>query len=253
MWLLEKFSTKNYLSLKILLVFFILGIIIIVESFNYYFFTKNIINILFDIAISLFLSILVIWFMFYIIKKKETQLNEQVKQLTDAYQYIGQINRKIDALLELDISTLDHSTEISMIKSYDIIFNQLISLVQAQAGFLYLKPPFNFKIRTNKITGKGFKNIFNRLLVLEGIDFKYSKHNESTEFFKALDISDDYLKKYNFVTKPVYMHNQDIGVMLLIFNANQPLEERDFNMIRVFSFYLALNATFKPDFSIYQA
>ncbi|MFC1598617.1 hypothetical protein ACFL2U_01220 [Patescibacteria group bacterium] len=191
--------------------------------------------------------------MFYIITKKETQLKEQVDQLTDAYQYIGQINRKIDALLELDISTLDRSNQTSLIKSFEIIFNQLNNIVQAQTGFLYLKPPFNFKIQVNKKDNKEFKAIFNKLLNLESVDFKYSKHSESTEFFKSLNISDEYFKKYDFVSKPVYMHNQDIGVILLIFNSNQPLEERDFNMIRVFSFYLALNATFKPDFSIYQA
>jgi hypothetical protein len=48
------------------------------------------------------------------------------------------------------------------------------------------------------------------------------------------------------------MHRQDIGIMLLLFKKNQTIEDRDMNIIRVFSFYLALNATFKPDFSKFE-
>ena len=87
----------------------------------------------------------------------------------------------------------------------------------------------------------------------ENIDFCYSKNREAKEYFKNLDTNGHMLKKYDLITKPVYMHDKDIGIMLLLFDKKHFVEERDLNIIRVFSFYLALNYTFKPDLSIYQA
>lgn len=253
MGIFNRLLKKNYTLLKILIITTVSAVIISIEIFNHFYFQKSVVNSIFDIITAFILTNFIVLLSFHIINIKQTQLNEQIDQLTEAYQYIGQINRKIDSLLEIDISALDQSRNLPQNKSFDLIFNQLINLVQAHAGYIYLKPPLNFRLIKSHTRHPELHKIFDNLVQLGSPHFKYSRHAESGEFFKSLNISDELLKRYHFVAKPVYMHNQDIGVMLLVFTNEQTLEERDLNIIRIFSFYLALNATFKPDFSTAKA
>lgn len=250
--LFDKFFNKNYRFLKNFIICFVIFIIIVDETFNYFYFQKEVYNSIADSILSLVLTVILVNFAFYIINIKQRQLNDQLNQLTEAYQYIGQINRKIDALLELDISTLDHSKKNSLHESSTAIFRQLVNLIQAKAGLFYLKPPLHFKVyhgdnlqpeikqAMDFIGGKGLK------------EFKYSHGPENEKFFIELGLNENMLKRFIFLIKPVYMHDKDVGYLLLLFNKNQIPEERDLNIIRIYSFYLALNYTFKPDLSLYQ-
>ncbi len=250
--LFEKLLAKNYQFLKILIIILVIFIIIADETFNFYYFRKAPLNSLFDAIVSLSLTIVLVNFAFYIINIKQRQLNDQLNQLAEAYQYIGQINRKIDALLELDISTLDHSKNNSLHESSSVIFKQLISLLQAKAGLFYLKPPMQFKVYHGDHLNSEIKKSFD-LLVNHGVkNFKYSHGTENEQFFKDLGITANILKKYTLLIKPVYMHEKDVGHLILLFSKNQILEDRDLNIIRIYSFYLALNYTFKPNPSLYQ-
>jgi hypothetical protein len=248
----DKFLTKNYSLLRLFIVLFVLLIIILDETFNYFFFHKPILISISDALVSFILTLILVHVAFYIINLKQKQLNEQLNQLTEAYQYIGQINRKIDALLELDISTLDHSKKNSLHESSATIFRQLISLTQAKAGLFYLKPPLQFKIYHGDDMHPDVKHALD-FIGSKGIkEFKYSHGPENEQYFRDLGISENLLKRYIFLIKPVYMHDKDVGHLLLLFNKNQMLEDRDLNIIRIYSFYLALNYTFKPDVSLYQ-
>jgi len=250
--LFDKFFNKNYHFLKNFIIVFVILIIIIDETFNYYFFHKAIANSIADSILSFILTVLLVNFAFYIINIKQQQLNDQLNQLTEAYQYIGQINRKIDALLELDISTLDHSKKNSLHESSASIFRQLINLTQAKAGLFYLKPPLHFKIYHGENMHPDVKHALD-FIVEKGIkEFKYSHDPDNEQFFRDLGVKENLLKRFIFLIKPVYMHDKDVGHLLLLFNKNQVLEDRDLNIIRIYSFYLALNYTFKPDLSLYQ-
>jgi len=243
---------RKYLKLQITIIVIVIFLIFLVNLADIYYFNKPFFCIVFDIISSLVLTCALLFFTFYLINKKERQLELEIEQLAEAYQYIGQINRKIDALLELDIASLDRSSKRPIHETASGIFKQLTSLVEAKAGFLYLKPPIEFKMHIEDRKNFGIKNAI-EILARSGInEFRHSQGKENEEFFKDLGLTDDLLKKYDFLVKPVYMHQQDIGIIILLFNKNQPIEDRDLNIIRVFSFYLALNATFKPDFSIYK-
>jgi hypothetical protein len=250
--LFDKLLSKNYRFLKTFLIVFVCFIIVADETFNFYYFHKNPANGIADALISFILTILLVNFAFYLINIKQRQLNDQLNQLTEAYQYIGQINRKIDALLELDISTLDHSKRNSLHESSATIFKQLINLIQAKAGLFYLKPPMQFKIYHGENLHPEIKRTFDHLIERGITEFKFSNSPENEQFFKDLGVNEQLLKKYMLLIKPVYMHDKDVGHLLLLFNKNQNLEDRDLNIIRIYSFYLALNYTFKPDLSLYQ-
>lgn len=245
----DRLLTKNYIILKITLIFIVIFLIIIINAFDLFYLKKPPISVFFDVASSFILTCLLLCLTFFLIKKKEKQLESQIQQLCEAYQYIGQINRKIDALLELDIASLDQSSHRPIHETASGILKQLITLLGAKAGFLYFNPPFEFKIYTDNQKNYEVKNALEILARSGTKEFRHSQGTENELFFKELGLTDDLLKKYDFVIKPVYMHQQDIGIMLLLFKKNQTLEDRDLNIIRVFSFYLALNATFKPDFS----
>jgi hypothetical protein len=189
---------------------------------------------------------------FYIINIKQKQLNDQLDQLTEAYQYIGQVNRKIDALLELDISSLYHSKSNTLHESSAKIFKQLINILPAKAGFFHLKPPQQFKIYHGEQINPEIKKTFDYLHNQGITDFRYSHGPENETYFKELGVDENLLKKYIFLIKPIYMHDQDIGHIILVFPKNRTIEDRDINIIRIYSFYLALNYTFKPDLSLYQ-
>ncbi len=249
---IDRLLSKNYTLLKITLIIAVIFLILIINIIDICFFKKSLASIIFDVICSVILTCLLLCLTFYIIKIKERQYESQIQLLCEAYQYIGQINRKIDALLELDIASLDHSDKRPVHETASKIFKQLINLLQAQSGLLYLNPPLEFKIFVNGHKDGEIKNALEILARSNIKDFRHSQGQENENFFKELGLTTDLLKKYDFVLKPVYMHSQDIGVMLLLFKKNHPLEDRDMNIIRVFSFYLALNATFKPDFSSYQ-
>jgi hypothetical protein len=245
--LFNKFLTKNYTLLKFSIIVFVMLIIVADETFNFYYFHKAIANSFADGLLSLILTILLVNISFYIINIKQRQLNDQLDQLTEAYQYIGQINRKIDAMLELDISSLDHSKKNSLHESSSIIFRQLMDLLQAKAGLFYLKPPLHFKIYHGDNLHPDIKKTFDLLAETGVKEFKYSHGSDNELFFKDLGVNENILKRYIFLIKPVYMHDTDVGHLILAFPKNQVPEERDLNIIRIYSFYLALNYTFKPD------
>jgi hypothetical protein len=249
---IDRLLTKNYALLKITLIIVVIFLISIVNIIDIFYFKKPLVSTIFDVIISLILSCLLLCLTFYLIKKKEKQLESQIEQLCEAYQYIGQINRKMDALLELDIASLDNSAKRPAHETASAIFKQLVNLLGAKAGFLYFNPPLEFKIYTDNQKSNEIKNVLEILARSGTKEFRHSQGIENENFFKELGVTNDLLKKFDFVIKPVYMHQQDIGIMLLLFKKQYPLEDRDLNIIRVFSFYLALNATFKPDFSIYK-
>jgi len=252
MSLLDKFLSRNFSLLKIFIIIFVTIVIVADETFNFYYFHKNPYNSLADAILSFILTILIVYLAFYLINIKQKQLNDQLNQLTEAYQYIGQINSKIDALLDLDISRLDHSKKSSLHESSAAIFRQLANLTRAKAGLFYLKPPLHFKIYHGDKMHPAVKHALD-FIGEKGIkEFKYSHGQENEQFFKDLGINENLLKRYIFLIKPVYMHDKDIGHLLLLFAKDQAPEERDLNIIRIYSFYLALNYTFKPDLSAYQ-
>lgn len=250
--LLDKLFTRNYSYLKILIIIFVSIIVIISEIFNYYYFHKNIYNSISDAILTLILTVLIVFFAFYIINIKQRQLNDQLNQLTEAYQYIGQINRKIDSLLELDISSLDHSKKNSLHDSSATIFKQLVNLIQAKAGLFYLKPPLHFKIYHGENLHPDIKKSIDLLVNLDIKEFKYSHGPDNENFFKEIGINENLLRRFVFLIKPVYMHEKDVGHLVLLFPKDNVPEERDLNIIRIYSFYLALNYTFKPDVTLYQ-
>jgi len=249
---IDRLLSKNYTLLKITLIIVVIFLISIINIIDIFYFKKPLASTIFDVIISFILSYLLLCLTFYLIKKKEKQLESQIEQLCESYQYIGQINRKIDALLELDIASLDNSTKRPVHETASAIFKKLVNLLGAQAGFLYFNPPLEFKIYVDNFKDFTTKNILEILAHSGTKEFRHSQGIENEEFFKGLGVTNDLLKKFDFVIKPIYMHQQDIGMMLLLFKKQYPLEDRDLNIIRVFSFYLALNATFKPDFSKYK-
>lgn len=252
MKIIDKILIKDLKKLKITILIIVIFIIFLYNLIDFIYFSETYLSIFFHVSSSIVIALLLISFVFYIFDKQKKHLDEQVKQLTDAYQYIGKINRKIDSLIELDISTLDRSKNYSFKKSAEKIFRQLRSLVNAKAGALYLKKPFDYKFYDFLIEDKDIKLAIEKLIKKELKVFKYSHDLKSKQKFIEYGVDEKFFKKFELIAKPVYMHNQDIGLMLLVFSKGTPVEERDLNIIRVFSFYLALNATFKPDFSVFK-
>ena len=241
---------KDYDKLKKLIIFIVLIISLLKELIYLIFFHKNLLISALDFLVTMSIAIILIRICFYLIKQKETQLKYQIDQLTDSYQYIGKINRKIDSLLELDISSLDHSKKnISLEDSVKKTFSQLVNSVNAKAGLLILYNPLNLKIY-QQVNNNGYKKILDKLVAAKLPDFYLSLNQNEIAKFKELGFDDNVLKKYILVSKPVYMHDKDIGIMAILFDSNTEIEERDLNIIRVFSFYLALNVTFQPDFNL---
>ncbi len=253
MQILNKLLFKNQRNLKITIAIIVVFFIFIYNLIGYFYFQHTINEIILDFSITIIISTGLIALIFYSFNQQKKQLNEQIEQLAEAYQYIGKINRKIDALLELDIASLDRSKKYSLNEASSKIFKQLLNLINARTGYLYLKSPIEFKIFHGLNKNNQLKKFCDLIAQNKKIDFHYSKNREAREYFKNLNINENLLKKYDLITKPVYMHDKDIGVMLFFFDKKHFVEERDLNIIRVFSFYLALNYTFKPDLSIYQA
>lgn len=244
-----KLYYKSPTFLKGVIVFLAVFFFTLTQIISVIFFDKTFHAVWIDAILALVSSLIIIEIAFYLFYKKEKQLDKEVEQLIDAYQYIGQVNRKIDALLDLDISDLDHSKNNSLNESAGKIFHQLANLLSAQAGCLCLNPPINLKIHIGVKNEAEVKHAFEILKSKNINEFKYSRSLDNEKYFRELGIKEDFIKKYNFVVKPVYMHEQDIGLMFLVFKKSQQLEERDLNIIRFYSFYIALNYTFNPDFS----
>lgn len=249
MSILNKISDNKFKYLKIAIIIIVIFVITAINCIDYLFFSKSFTGLVFDISIGTFFSIALILFLFYIINRKNQQQKNQLDQLVDAYKYIGQMNRKIDALLELDISSIDNSKQNSISETSLKIFRQLINLVDADTGLLYLKRPSKIIWFYNKENNKTLGKILANLAKKDIKDFKFNQGKENEKYFRQLGVEHDLLKNINIVTKPVYMHQQNIGIMILLYPKNHILEERDLNIIRIFSFYIALNVTFKPDFS----
>jgi hypothetical protein len=244
---------ENKLSLRFIILVLVVVALLISQIIAFYYLQKPIHTIFLDSISGIITAICIVEISLYLIEKKEKQLRDQIEQLTDAYQYIGQINRKIDALLEVDISTLDHSKHLPPNESSSAIFKQLINLLQAKAGYLYLKPPIKFKIFHGSEMENGIKKIFENLRDIGIKEFKHSQGKANEQFFIDLGVNEVILKKYTILVKPVYMHEKEMGTLILLFKKGQTLEDRDLNIVRIYSFYLALNYTFKPDLSSYQA
>jgi hypothetical protein len=247
---LFKILSSDYNKLQKIIILFVIVVCLVKEVIYLLFFHKNLLLSSLDLLITLTISIILIKIGFSLIKQKEKQLKYQIDQLTDSYQYIGKINRKIDSLLELDISSLDHSKKnISIEDSAKKIFSQLINSVSAKAGLLVLYSPLNLKIYQQQ-NNNGYKKILEKLASARLPNFCHSQNQQELAKFTELNFEDSILKKYILVSKPVYMHDKDIGIITLVFDNNFDLEERDLNIVRVFSFYLALNVTFQPDFNL---
>jgi len=244
-----KFYYKSPTFLKTIVVFLAVLFFILSQIISVIFLHKSFHAVWIDAIFALISSLIIIEIAFYLFYKKEKQLDKEVEQLIDAYQYIGQVNRKIDALLDMDISDLDRSKNNSRNESAGKIFNQLANLLSAQSACLCLNPPINLKLHIGNKNETEIRDVFEFLKNKNVNEFKFSESPENEKYFRELGISEDFMKKYNFVVKPVYMHDQDIGLMLLVFKKNQHVEERDLNIIRFYSFYIALNYTFNPDFS----
>lgn len=245
-----KLYYKNPTFLKIVIVILVVLLFALSQIISVIFLNKTLHAVLVDSVSALITTIIVMEIAFYLFYKKERQLDKEVEQLIDAYQYIGQVNRKIDALLDLDISDLDHSKNQTLNESASKIFNQLANLLSAQSACLCLNPPINLKIHIGNKNETEIRHIFDFLKSKNINEFKYSGSPENEKYFREFGIKEDFINKYNFVIKPVYMHDKDIGLMFLVFKKNQHIEERDLNIIRFYSFYIALNYTFRPDFPI---
>jgi hypothetical protein len=243
-----KLYYKSPSFLKGIIVFLAVFFFTLSQIISVIFLNKSIHAVWIDSLFALITSVIIVEIAFYLFGKKERQLDKEVEQLIDAYQYIGQVNRKIDALLDLDISDLDHSKNHSLNESAGKIFHQLANLLSAQTACLCLNPPINLKIHIGNKNETEIRQVFEFLKSQSVKEFKYSGSPENEKYFREVGIKEDFLKKYNFVVKPVYMHEQDIGLMFLVFKKNQQVEERDLNIIRFYSFYIALNYTFRPDF-----
>lgn len=250
MKLLDKFTNKEYKKLKWTIFISVLVIILIYNLIIHFWLGKQLIYIYIDLVITLLLSVAAIFFAFNIIEKKENLLKEQVDQLTDSYQYIGKINRKIDSLLEIDISSLDQSKNISLENSTAKIFSRLINVVNAKAGLLKFTYKVDFKIFESAFNDEKIKENLKKIARQHYSDLYCSFNVGQQKYFTELNIGQDFLKKYKIISKPIYMHDKDIAVMVLLFDKNEEIDDRDLNIIRVFSFYIALNATFKPDFAV---
>jgi len=246
---LDKLLTHNYRLLKLVIIISVLILIFITEVINFFYFKKPIASSVFDSITIFIISLIILKLTFFTINKKEEQLNQQVNQLTDAYTYIGKINRKIDALLDLDISSLDQSKNKDLRASSESIFNQLISLINACEGILILKHPFNIKVYRNFYPNhdQDIKPIIEELVKNNIRHFYFSQNPNHKYEISKLGVDKQIFKKFNLILKPVYMHDKDIGQMVIVLDAKEEIEERDLNIIRVFSFYLALNTTFKPE------
>jgi hypothetical protein len=244
-----KFYYKNPTFLKIIIVVLVVLLFSLSQIISVIILNKTLHAVLLDSVSALITTLIVVEIAFYLFYKKERQLDKEVEQLIDAYQYIGQVNRKIDALLDLDISDLDHSKNHSLNESAGKIFNQLANLLSTQSACLCLNSPINLKIHIGNKNETEIQHVFELLKNKNDNEFKYSGSPENEKYFKDLGIKEDFIKKFNFVVKPVYMHDKDIGLMFLVFKKNQHIEERDLNIIRFYSFYIALNYTFRPDFS----
>ncbi len=238
------------LYLKITIVLIVIFVITSYDIIGLIYFNNSINHLVFDLILSLLLSVFLITVTFKVFDHQKSLLNAQVEQLTEAYQYIGQINRKIDSILELDISSLDQSKNYPLQEKASKIFEQLNSLLNSHGGLLYFKKPYDFKINLSNSNDKETSNILETLINKDLKKFKYSQNPDYKQKFIEHGLPEEFFKKYEIVSKPVYMHDQDIGIMLLLFKKGTQITDRDLNIIRVFSFYLALNATFKPDFSI---
>lgn len=250
MKIIEKFTSKEYRKLQWTIFIGVLCLIIIYNLIAHFLLAKQLIHIYLDLLITLLLSVIVIYFAFQIIEKKEKQLKDQVDQLTDSYQYIGKINRKIDSLLEIDISSLDQSQNVSLEDSTAKIFSRLINITNAKAGLLSFTYGTNFRIFESVLNDEKIKDNLKKIAKQHYSNLYCSFNEGQQKYFTDLDLNDAFLKKYQLISKPIYMHDKDIGVMVLLFDKKEEIEDRDLNIIRVFSFYLALNATFKPDFKI---
>ena len=245
-----KLYHKSPTFLKGIIVFLAVFFFTLSQVISVIFLNKSFHAVWIDAIFALISSLIIIEIAFYLFYEKEKQLDKEVEQLIDAYQYIGQVNRKIDALLDLDISDLDHSKNHSLNESAGKIFNQLANLLSAQSACLCLNPPINLKIYIGNKNETEIRHVFDFLKNKNVKEFKYSGSPENEKYFRELGLKEDFIKKYNFVVKPVYMHDKDIGLMFLVFKKNQQIEERDLNIIRFYSFYIALDYTFRPDFSI---
>ncbi len=248
--IIEKFIEKEYKKLRWAILISVILVIIIYNLIAHFLLSKAYSYIYLDLLITFLLSIIIIYFAFIIIEKKENQLKEQVDQLTDSYQYIGQINRKIDSLLEVDIASLDQSKNISLQNSTTKIFSSLINVLNAKAGLLSFNYKINFKIFESDLNNETIKTNLEKIAKQNYNKLYCSFNKDQQKYFNNINLDNDFLKKYQIISKPIYMHDKDIAVMILLFEKEQEIEDRDLNIIRVFSFYLALNATFKPNFKV---
>jgi len=120
---------KNGKELYLYKIFFLLfnliiGIIFVV--FFYFYYKINIIVLLMQTATVWLLFYLMLTFTFKEIAKREKKLRETTKDLFSSYQYIGNANRKIDILTNLN----------NYISSTDISYKEVAALVVNNCGLL---------------------------------------------------------------------------------------------------------------------
>jgi len=249
--MLFKIINNDYRKLKYCIIIIVIIFSLAAELINHLFLEKPFYSSLFDFCVTVSVTFFLIFLVFSIIDKKEKQLKIQIDQLTDSYQYIGKINRKIDSLLELDLANLDHSKkDHSLDESTRKIFTQLLVSLNAVSGLLLIDYPLNLHIYQHYNTPHNFKLILERAAKNKPSTFYNSQNEADRQYFLQQGFEPEFFNKFILVYKPVYMHDKDIGAITLLFNKNSDLEERDLNIIRVYSFYLALNLTFKPDFMV---
>ena len=218
-------------------------IISISEIAFYYVHQWNIPELVIDWLIGFIIAVIVIEFSFRIILRKERELTERIEQLSDSYEYIGLINRKIHTLL--DIKHPFHESKIHTdddLRFHALqLLDSLVTLIGADYGYISIhNNGLQIKTGSTKMSEELVnKKLFQKIDVLNVDKSIYTNNPLDKTFLAENGIDEKYYNNFDIIAKPVYFAGKNIGHLYLVIPLDTPLDAVDQKAINLFSFYFS--------------
>lgn len=231
---------KNIKNLQLYKIFFLLFNLIIGIAFILFFYFFYHISI-----IVLSIQTITVWVLFYLmltftfkeIIKREKKLQDTTKDLFSSYQYIGNANRKIDILTNLNnyISNAD----ISYKEIASLVVNNCGSLLEAAFCTVFFYDASYSKYRKSKIyyyTNEKELNFFTSHLKCDACTHYMSDNSATLQVAKNSKNKCKYFPsifwdKYKMICVPFVYKGQKRGYVMLILNHDKEVSAVNLKLV----------------------
>jgi len=214
---------------------FVLGVIIILIF--HYFYQVNVIAMIICAIIVLAISFIMLHFTFNEIIRRETKIKNTMKELFSSYQYIGNVNRQIDILINLNKTISQADFTVEEIASFVVNTCGRLSEAEFCTVFYYDKNKERYrKSRVYYYIDKNKLNYFVSHLKCE-ICTDYMSSNEGVlEVDKDSDVKckhfpHSFWEHYKMICVPFVFKGQKRGFMMIIHKREVKVSHINFKII----------------------